>query len=1014
LSPQQIQEVLNAVERGLISPEALRQAQEKSDLGTLTPQEIEAGKRLLEQKGREAPKELTPEQVKARERRAVEKPPAEPVKEEKKPKKPPDPEDDFFKKNAAPETPRLEIFGHRLFLSAPSTFAPLTSVPVSNDYIVGAGDEIRVLMWGRLEGYYSLVVDNEGVINFPKVGPMTVAGLSFGEVKELIRVKAEAITGVNVNVSMGKLRAIQVFVLGEVTSPGVYTVSSLATVTNALLASGGPTSLGSLRKVELKRQGKRITTIDLYDFLMKGDTSADTRLMAGDTIFIPQAGPMVSVSGNVRRPAVYEMTEERTLQGALALSGGLKPQAYNQRIQIERAFQNRMQIVLDIAHEELAQKKAVPLQDGDFVRVFSILHTSVNAVYLYGNVRRPGEYAFEPGLRVLSIVRDIESLEIDTYYDYALVRRYRHQDARTELIPFNLGRLLVSKDQSQNVPLQPLDEIYIFHKSMFEEEEYADISGEVRKPGRFRIEEMKVRDLILRAGDLKKDAYLEKGEIIRYDKNRSRQTIYFNVSAAMANDSRHNLGLKHEDEVIIHSLWEEKWREYVMIEGEVKYAGEYPLTEGMRIRDLIFKAGQFTREAHLDLGHLYRTDWRTKEVTIQNFNVTKALQSDPQHNLSLSDLDQVIIHSVWEYVDKYTVSINGKINKPGDYPYGVNMTVKDLIHVGGNVMEAAYLESAELIRTNIVEGKKVETSLITFDIRKALADDPAHNFKLRPFDVVTVKEIPEWKEKRAATVSGEVRFPGTYQLRKGERLSSLIDRAGGFTDKAYLRGAFFSREAVKKVQQQRLDEMLRSLEIQVAQQSSKDVQSALSPEDVAAQAQFIAAEKSLIAKLQEAKPTGRVMISLLPVDVLKDAGADMVLEHEDTLHIPTSPGTVNVLGAVYNPSALLYEESRSELGYYLRKTGGPTDDAEASQIYLVRADGTVVSKSAYSWLNVGWNDDERRWQFGEAFESIRLYPGDSILVPQKVAKPAFMKDVKDITTILYQIAVGAGVVIAAF
>jgi protein involved in polysaccharide export with SLBB domain len=140
----------------------------------------------------------------------------------------------------------------------------------------------------------------------------------------------------------------------------------------------------------------------------------------------------------------------------------------------------------------------------------------------------------------------------------------------------------------------------------------------------------------------------------------------------------------------------------------------------------------------------------------------------------------------------------------------------------------------------------------------------------------------------------------------------------------------------------------------------------------------------------------------------------MVLEHEDTLHIPTSPGTVNVLGAVYNPSALLYEESRSELGYYLRKTGGPTDDAEASQIYLVRADGTVVSKSAYSWLNVGWNDDERRWQFGEAFESIRLYPGDSVLVPRKVAKPAFMKDVKDITTILYQIAVGAGVVIAAF
>jgi protein involved in polysaccharide export with SLBB domain len=226
--------------------------------------------------------------------------------------------------------------------------------------------------------------------------------------------------------------------------------------------------------VDLKRQGKKITTIDLYDFLMKGDTSGDTRLMPGDTIFIPQAGPMVSVSGNVKRPAIYEMADERTLQGTLGLAGGLKPQAYNQRIQIERAFQNRMQIVLDISHEELAQKKPVPLQDGDIVRVFSILQTSVNAVYLYGNVLRPGEYAFQPGLRVLSIVPDIQSLGIDTYYDYALIKRYRHQDSRTELIPFNLGRLLVSKDLRQNLALQPLDEIYIFPKHV-RRQEYAEI-----------------------------------------------------------------------------------------------------------------------------------------------------------------------------------------------------------------------------------------------------------------------------------------------------------------------------------------------------------------------------------------------------------------------------------------------------------------------------------------------------------------------------------------------------------
>jgi len=207
--------------------------------------------------------------------------------------------------------------------------------------------------------------------------------------------------------------------------------------------------------------------------------------------------------------------------------------------------------------------------------------------------------------------------------------------------------------------------------------------------------------------------------------------------------------------------------------------------------------------------------------------------------------------------------------------------------------------------------------------------------------------------------------------------------------------------------------MLRSLEIEMAQYSSGEAQASLSKEDVAAQAQYLAAEKNLIAKLREAKSTGRVVISLLPTSVLKDASLDMVLESGDSLHVPKSPGTVNVLGAVYNPSALIYEEGSADLGYYLKKTGGPTENAEEKQMYLVRADGTVVSKKASSWFGIGWSDEEKRWHFAEDFEGTRLYPGDTVLVPQKVIKPSFMKDVKDITTILFQLAVGAGVAIAA-
>ncbi len=251
-------------------------------LGNLTPQEIEAGKKMLEQKTKEAPKP-----------KAEEKAPAELKPEEKKPAGKQEAaavEDEYFRKTPSPEAPSLEIFGHQLFSAAPSTFAPITSIPVSNDYIIGPGDEIKVLMWGRLDAFYTLEVDNEGVINFPKVGPLTVAGLTFGEIKELIRAKAESITGVNVNVSMGKLRTIQVFVLGEVKSPGVLYREFSCHDDQCPACFGGPTALGSLRKVELKRHGKTVTVIDLYEFLLKGDTSTDMRLMPGDSIFIP---PMI-------------------------------------------------------------------------------------------------------------------------------------------------------------------------------------------------------------------------------------------------------------------------------------------------------------------------------------------------------------------------------------------------------------------------------------------------------------------------------------------------------------------------------------------------------------------------------------------------------------------------------------------------------------------------------------------------------------------------------------------------
>jgi protein involved in polysaccharide export with SLBB domain len=354
-------------------------------------------------------------------------------------------------------------------------------------------------------------------------------------------------------------------------------------------------------------------------------------------------------------------------------------------------------------------------------------------------------------------------------------------------------------------------------------------------------------------------------------------------------------------------------------------------------------------------------------------------------------------------VEKDIVTIEGMVNKPGDYPYATNMTVRDLILVSGNVKYAAYMKTAELIRYDIVEGARVQTSVINFDVRLALRRDPAHNLKLNPQDVVHIKEVPEWGEKKAVTISGEVNFPGTYPVRRDERLSSVIARAGGYTEEAYLRGGIFTRESVRVIQQDRLNTMMRRLEIEIADVSAREVQTALSEEDIAAQAQFVAAQRALIAALRKVTATGRVVISLKYLHTFKGTSGDLIMEDGDRLYVPPKPTTINILGEVYNPTALVYNVERSRVKDYLAKVGGPTENAEKDQMYIIRVDGTVVSKKSTSWFS-----------FGKRFKNIKLLPGDTLLVPQKVARPSYLRDVKDITQILYQIAVTTGVVIALF
>ncbi|MGA8727185.1 MAG: SLBB domain-containing protein, partial [Terracidiphilus sp.] len=322
---------------------------------------------------------------------------------------------EFQKFTASTTGQILPIFGMDLFRRVPSTFAPLDMSPVPSDYVIGPGDELRIRAWGQLNFQANVRVDRTGEVYLPQVGPVHVAGLAFSELDPHLR---EGIGRVfhnfDLTVDVGQIRAIQVYVAGEARRPGVYTVSSLSTLVDALFTSGGPSIQGSLRHIELRRGSEVVTDFDLYGLLVRGDKSKDVKLLSGDVIFIPSIGPQVAITGSVRNPAVYEMRANETLADVLADAGGVSAVAAKARVSIERIDDHRNRLAMEVAYD--AAGLATPLADGDLVRVYSIVPQYIKTVTLRGNIANPGRFAWHPGMRISELIPDKDSLITRNYW----------------------------------------------------------------------------------------------------------------------------------------------------------------------------------------------------------------------------------------------------------------------------------------------------------------------------------------------------------------------------------------------------------------------------------------------------------------------------------------------------------------------------------------------------------------------------------------------------------------------
>jgi protein involved in polysaccharide export with SLBB domain len=531
----------------------------------------------------------------------------------------------------------LKPFGYDLFDHPISTFAPATNVPVPPGYIVGPGDQLEMQWYGSKNLNFKLKVERDGSVNVPELGPVSIAGQTFASAKSQIESRVEKqISGVRANVTMGDTRTIRVFVLGAAKTPGSYTISGLGTITSALFAAGGVQQIGSLRTMQLKRHGEVIRRLDLYDMLIRGDTTDDARLSPDDVVFIPPIGPTVSVDGEVHRPAIYELRRESSIAEVIQLAGGLTPEADTEKLALTRIDDNLHRVVLQV---DLAADggRSARVRNGDSLRIARLRPTLDAGILVQGYVYTPGAFAYRPGMRLTDVIRSVDDLKPNADLHYILIRRELPPDRRVSVLSADLDAALREPGSAADVPLMARDRITVFdlqssrdrvirpliedlkeQSNISRPEEVVRIDGRANVPGSYPLETgMTVRDLIRAGGGLSDAAYGGTAELTRYRvvNGESRQTdlIKVDLAAALRSDPAANIRLEPFDVLSIKEV--ESWtdQETILIRGQVKFPGVYSVKPGETLKSVLLRAGGLTQFAFPEGSVFTRRELRERE-----------------------------------------------------------------------------------------------------------------------------------------------------------------------------------------------------------------------------------------------------------------------------------------------------------------------------------------------------------------------------------------------------------------
>ena len=833
-----------------------------------------------------------------------------------------------------PEGPKR--FGVELFDSNITTFAPTGFIPVPDNYVLGPDDNLKLQLFGKVNQEYEVTVSRDGTVFIPDVGSITVAGLSFSEAQLLLKSRvSQSLLGVETVVSMGKLRTINIFIAGEAKYPGSYTVSALTSVTQALFVAGGVSDIGSLRHIAVKRNGVLVQQFDAYDLLLRGDAKNDVSLQNGDVVFIEPVRALAEVAGEVQRPALFEVTPADTLESLLQMAGGAKSGAYLKSAVVQRYDEQQLRTLKNV-NLTTAQDKQLPVRAGDVLRIGITSPRVNNQITLAGAVVRPGRFAWFDGIKVSDVIPSVWSdLYPSVDLDYALVLRQINVQTDIKVLQFNLGNAIMNTASTDNIALEAGDTLLVFH--------FGNMSVN--------------RDKLNERLKTKLQSQFEIPEFERW----------------MSNDS-----LADEGFALLTSIEEKRQAASVA---------------GFSISDNVVSgnAKQKAQAAPLSYDAMLQEQQDALKAQVQAL-LTQVFADDDILQISAQFTRQELLYTVLEKLKRQArygeqpriASVSGETVLQGEFPLAENGNVADLIAAASGLKESAFISRAELTRLSLADKKAAaEVQHIQVELKQELDRVENNVTLLQSRDRLNVFAVPDWNIERLVEIRGEVRFPGRYSVQKGETLSSLIKRAGGVMDGAFVRGAVFTRQKVKEREQLQMNKLIEQLTADVATRALSAEESVISPQDSIA----------MIAQLRKAQPVGRLVVDMQGI-VEEQANADLILENGDVLYIPRMNSAITIVGEVQNASSHRYREELT-VEDYLAQAGGFRKRADEDRIYIIKADGSVTLPRNNRWF---------------AVTKSQLEPGDTIVVPLDTEYTNNMTLWTQVTQIFYQSAVALAAV----